>query len=334
LYSLIGKERPNVDTLMLAGGRWQRIAVLVWKSLRDVKALVPTGGLAMSFDRSDSSVEERADHRSPIVRSTDQAPDMPQARRLVEASDATDIAKETPGRLPTAAERTEADRRARLAAEKAYAAWNRPGKPKAEAAAKAETPQRTDTAGLTPEASEREPVDGGLPARTADEPAANEEGLRRRVSELEADKAGRDQQLVAQDAKLAAQAKTIAEQDKRIDRLQADLGRITVAVSELRKKQDEPRPSADIAERAGGGEAERTEWGEGQHKRRLPSDAVNNVISIATGSAVTEFAYHVRDLSPESAGVAASGIALGAGMIAVWRERRKAKDDADHRPKG
>jgi hypothetical protein len=63
-------------------------------------------------------------------------------------------------------------------------------------------------------------------------------------------------------------------------------------------------------------------------------DAINNVISVAVGGTITDPAYHLRDLSPESAGIAATGVALGAGMIAVWRERRKAKDDADHRPKG
>jgi hypothetical protein len=52
------------------------------------------------------------------------------------------------------------------------------------------------------------------------------------------------------------------------------------------------------------------------------------------GRAVSRHAlpYQVPDFPPEVAGLAAGGVALGAGIIAEWRERRKAKDDADHRP--
>jgi hypothetical protein len=118
-----------------------------------------------------------------------------------------------------------------------------------------------------------------------------------------------------------------------IDLKMSTVGRITTAVSELRQQQDDLQPSPDIAERAGGKQADRAKP---QHKRHLPSDAMNNVISIAAGVGLTDLAYHLRDLPPEYAGFGASGVAFGAGVIAVWRERRnrRAKDDADHRPEG
>jgi uncharacterized coiled-coil protein SlyX len=143
---------------------------------------------------------------------------------------------------------------------------------------------------------------------------------------------------VAQDAKIAGQDKTIAElrstrieQDERIARLETDLGRIAATVSELRKRSDD-QPSADIGHRARGGEAERGERAEPQQRRRLPTDAVNNVLSAAAGGTLTELAFRIHDLSPEYAGIGASALTIGAGIVAVWRERRKAKDDADHRP--
>jgi hypothetical protein len=120
----------------------------------------------------------------------------------------------------------------------------------------------------------------------------------------------------------------------RIERLEAYVGRMTTAVRELQQAQDESHPSAQIAGRARGGEAERAEWQEPQHKRRFPTDAWNNVISAAAGGVVTDLTYHLHELSPEVAVIGASGATLGAGIIAVWREHRKAKDDADHRPNG
>ena len=59
---------------------------------------------------------------------------------------------------------------------------------------------------------------------------------------------------------------------------------------------------------------------------------MNSAISVAVGSAITALPYQIHDFPPEVAGIAAGGVALGAGIIAVWRERRKADDDADHRP--
>lgn len=276
----------------------------------------------MSFDHSDVDVDEHADRRHLLTCSADQAADTPQAHRSTDADSTADIANDTSFRLPTAAERIEAHRIARQTADETYAAWDRTDG-KTDTSAEADTSSRVDH---IPEAVDQETADDSPATRPSDKPPTTEEALRTRVSELEADKAARDRQL-------AAQAKTIAEQNQRIDRLEAYVGQITTAVRELRQ-QDEPRPGAGIAERAGGGEAERAEWAERQHKRRLPTDAVNNVISVAAGATVTEVAYHFRDLPPEAAGIAASGIAFGAGMIAVWRERRKVKDDAIHRPEG
>jgi uncharacterized coiled-coil protein SlyX len=276
----------------------------------------------MSFDHSDVDVDEHADRRHPGTRSADQAAEAPQDHRSVDAGSAADIAQDTSFRLPTAEERIEAHWRARQDAGEAYAAWDRT-EGTTDTSAEADRPSEADRA---PEGVDQASADDRPATQPSDKPSTTEEALRTRVSELEADKAVRDRQLTAQ-------AKTIAEQDQRIDRLEAYVGQITTAVRELRQ-QDEPRPGAGIAERAGGGEAERAEWAERQHKRRLPTDVVNNVISIAAGATVTEVAYHFRDLPPEAAGIAASGIAFGAGMIAVWRERRKVKDDAIHRPKG
>ena len=156
--------------------------------------------------------------------------------------------------------------------------------------------------------------------------------LRKRVMELEADKAATDQRLATQDAKLAAQARTIAEQDERVERLEAYVGRITESVQELRQTHVEAQPSAEIAGRAKGGEAEQVEWDEPQHRRRLPTDDWNDLISAVGGGVITDLAYHLHDLSPEVAGIGASGLAVGAGLVAIWREHRKANDD--DRPNG
>jgi hypothetical protein len=146
---------------------------------------------------------------------------------------------------------------------------------------------------------------------------AAEDLLRERVAEAEADKVARDRRFAAQDAKIAEQDKAIAElrssragQDERIARLEAGLGRVAVTVGGLRKRPGEQRPSAEIAERVGGGQAERAERGE-SHRRRLPADPVRNVISLAASEVITDLAYHGRDLPPEHAGIGASGFALG-----------------------
>ena len=108
-----------------------------------------------------------------------------------------------------------------------------------------------------------------------------------------------------------------------------------------------PRPSASWATdakssgRASGstggsttGRKRRAERAEREPRRRLPTDAVNNVVSAVAGGAITDLAYHLKELPPEYAGLGATGLTVAAGAIAVWRERRKANDDADHRPEG
>jgi hypothetical protein len=215
----------------------------------------------------------------------------------VDVSGTADVAREAP-RRPAREEQVESHWRARETALAAYAAWDR--------------------------------ANGG---RGTVSPAGDE-ASRERAGELEADKAARDRQFAIQDAKLAAQARIIAEQSERIDRLESYIGQITTAVRELRQARDEPDASAGIAGRARGGETELAESKEPQHKRRMPTDTVNNVISVAAGAAITDLAYHLGELPPEVANLGASGVMLSAGIIAVWRERRKAKDDADHRPDG
>ena len=287
----------------------------------------------MSIDRSDVDEDERANSHRLVTRSAEQIPDSPQARRAVEATRTTDTAKEAP-RLPTRDEQIQAHRRARETADAVYAAWNHKGEDEAGTEVKPDDSSHPATVAPAPESRDRAHADDSRPTQPLDKVSATEEALRKRVDELETDNAARDRQLAAQDAKLAAQAKIIAEQGERFDRLEAYVGQITTAVRELRQTRDDPHPSTDIAGRARGGETERAEWKEPQHKRRLPTDAVNNVVSIAAGGVIGDLAYHLRDLPPEAAGIATSGVAFGAGMIAVWRERRKGKDDADNRPKG
>jgi uncharacterized coiled-coil protein SlyX len=176
-------------------------------------------------------------------------------------------------------------------------------------------------------------------ARSPDTAAAAEEVLRRRVSELEDGKAVDARRLAGYETRLAEQDRTIAElskiiagQGQSIARLEAGLDRVTGALDEVREKQEQSPPSAQIEQRFRGKDAEQPEWKEEQHKRRLPTDAVNSVVSAAVGSALTALPYQVHDFPPEVAGLAAGGVALGAGIIAVWRERRKADDDDSHRP--
>jgi uncharacterized coiled-coil protein SlyX len=270
----------------------------------------------MSFDRSAAAVDEIPDNKRP----TD--------RPAVQQSDASRSGDATDSRLPTEQERVEVHRRARITADEAYAAWHG-------------TAGRQDTTAPPPSDTARPDHEAANGGQAADSVSPDGEALQSRIAELEADKADRDKQLTAQDAELLEQSKTIVElrssntaQDKRIAQLETGLSRLAASVSDLRGRHDEPQPSAGIADRARGGEADRGERPEPQHERRLPSDAVNNVISLVAGGTITELAYHIRNLPPEYAGIGASGLALSAGIVAVWREHRKAKDDADHRPQG
>jgi hypothetical protein len=104
-------------------------------------------------------------------------------------------------------------------------------------------------------------------------------------------------------------------------------------VSRPSERREEQRAGASsggstTGPEAGGERAER------EPRRRLPTDAVNNVVWGVTGGAITDLAYHLKELPPEYAGPGATGLTVAAGAIAIWRERRKANDDADHRPEG
>jgi uncharacterized coiled-coil protein SlyX len=274
----------------------------------------------MSFDRS-SAVDDGPDSRQPSDQPAVQPPDAPDSGELAHA------------RLPTRDERIAAYWETRIAADKEYAAREDRGESQDDSA--------TRQAGSPLPGDSSPNKETAAPENTGDTPesvSTETDALRQRVADLEAGNADRDSQLATRDKKLAEQDQVIAElrserteQDKRIAQLETDLGRIAASVSELQRHRTGQQPSADIAERAGGNQAERAR---SQHKRRVPTDTVNNVISIAAGGVITDLAYHLRDLPPETAGIGASGVALGAGLIAVWRERRKAKDDADHRPKG
>ena len=156
----------------------------------------------------------------------------------------------------------------------------------------------------------------------------------KRVGELEADKAGQERRIASLDKKIAEQAGTIAElraakdeQGRRIDLLAA-------AVGELGEGREERRAGERIDRRVSDGPEAGAERAEREPRRRLPTDAVNNVVSAVAGGAITDLAYHLKELPPEYAGLGATGLTVAAGAIAVWRERRKANDDADHRPEG
>lgn len=220
-------------------------------------------------------------------------------------------AERAPLWLPTKEERIAAywhNRRNADAVEVAYAAAQRTVADHADTSAEpgarprdgAEEPARA--AGSQDRNTDNQP--SADPPISPEKPSPTEEALLKRVAELEAEKTSQDRHIAAQGAKIASQDSRIADQ------------------------------SAELASRARGGEAERAESKEAEHTWCLPTDAVNNVISIAAGGSVTELAYHVSSLSPEVAGVGAYAASLGAGIIAVLRERRKAKDDADHRPEG
>jgi hypothetical protein len=164
---------------------------------------------------------------------------------------------------------------------------------------------------------------------------------RAEVSELRAEIAAYRVELAEQRGEIAEQRKLIAEQGRgitelreRFDRSDAYADQMTTAIGELRQSQDEPHPSGDLARRAKGGEAERTESKEPEHHRHLPTDIVNNIISITAGAAVSELGVHIHSLPPDVAVLGSYAASLGAGIIAVLRERREAKNNADHRPEG
>jgi uncharacterized coiled-coil protein SlyX len=273
----------------------------------------------MSFDRS-STIDEAPDTQRPTETPAVQPRDVPDSTELEAV------------RLPTREERIAAYWQARNAADREYAAWGDRGQHQDATAAPPDGLTERDDADRS-----RETAASSETSDTSQSGSIETDALRQRVAELESRNADRDKQLAAAEAKSAEQDQLIAdlrsaraEQDKRIASLETDLGRIAASVQELREQRSEAQPSAELARRAGGGQADRAERAEPEHERRLPTDAVNNVIAAVAGGAITDLAYHVQDLPPEYAGIGASGLAIGAGIIAVWRERRKAKDDADH----
>src|ERR1700722_20992490 len=277
----------------------------------------------MSLDGAGNGADEPADHSRPVPPPADRAPDSSPAFRPAEFSGVAGAADE----LPPRQEVIEAQWAPRDTGDSTNAAWNRDN-------ATPGTAPAADTVTLEPgaEIQERHPDDShavhAADEPSAVEPSAVEEALLKRIDELETDKASLDQRLSSQD-------RTIAGQSERIERLEAYVGEITSAVRELRHEQGKGQPSAGTTELGGDGQAEgieRQETGPRPNRRLFPSDAVTNVISVAAGGGFTELALHIRGLPPDVPGVGATGLALGAGMIAVLRERRKAKEDAKHRP--
>jgi hypothetical protein len=157
----------------------------------------------MSFDRSDFDTGERADNHRPVTRSAEQTPDFLHAGRAVEVSRTADTAKEAP-RLPTREEQIAAHQKARESADAAYADWDRRAEGEAGPEVNHGGSPHPDTTALASEATSRERAAHHRSTPHPDTPSAAEEALRKRVDELEADKAVRDRQLATQDAKLAA----------------------------------------------------------------------------------------------------------------------------------
>jgi hypothetical protein len=258
----------------------------------------------MSFDRS-SAADEAPDNQPPTE--TPAAP----------PSDAPDSGESVHPRLPTRDEQIAAYWHTRAATDREYGVSDEQGEGQDAEATRPDRPPESDSHPNQETAATSENTGD------AGERSTETDALRQRVTELETLIVDRDKQLAARDVKSA-------EQDKRIAQLETDLGQVAASVVELSKQRAETQPSTEIGNRAGGGQTERAERAEPQRDARLPSDAVNNVISLVAGGTITELAYHLRDLPAEYAGIGATGVAIGAGLIAVWRERRKAKDDANH----
>jgi len=268
----------------------------------------------MSLDRPADDAGEPADNSRPVPPPRDQAPDSPPALRPAEIGAAIGSADEIPPRQ----ELIDAHWKPRDTADGVYAARDRDN-----VTSGAEPATDTATAGPGAESQENHP-DDSHPVHVADEPSAVEEALLKRIDELETNKASLDQRL-------SAQVKTIAGQSERIEGLEAYVGQMTTTVRELRQERGQDQPSGEIAELAGGGEAELAERRK-RDQRFFPTDSVNNVVVVVAGGVLAELALHIPNISPDAAGIGASSLALGAGIIAVVREHRKAKDGAKHRP--
>jgi hypothetical protein len=205
-------------------------------------------------------------------------------------------------------------------------------------------------ADLAHERRSKPPIQPDRPARTsgADAPSPPEEALRKRVAELEAEKAAHakaNAELRVENASLkielsdlraankerdwrdSARDEKIAEQGRDLKELRARVGELS---REHKDNTGEQQPNSGIA----GRDRDAVSRPEPRDRRHLPSDTANNLIATAAGAGIMDLAYHVRQLSPERAGIAAAGLMVISGGIAWWRERRKEKSDGNHRPEG
>ena len=132
--------------------------------------------------------------------------------------------------------------------------------------------------------------------------------------------------------------KRIAQQDAEIAGLKDGMAKILAKLDKLETGKPEElergdQPSAAIGRNEReetSPEKEAVTRAKTERRWRLPSDAANNVLGTITAGAVTDLTYHFSGLSPEVAGVGATGVTAVAGGIAWWRERKKRKHDGDH----
>ena len=191
----------------------------------------------------------------------------------------------------------EARRQARRAADDAYAAR-----------------------GSEAEGTRREPADsnhreGEIP-RTAPEPGGEGNAVRgehaadaslyrvgmlqKRVSELEADKAGQERRIATLDKKITEQTGTIAELQAAKDEQGRRIDLLAAAVGELGERREAQRAGERIDRRVNEGPGAGAERADREPRLRLPTDAVNNVVSAVAGGAIADLAYHLKELRPST----------------------------------
>jgi hypothetical protein len=73
------------------------------------------------------------------------------------------------------------------------------------------------------------------------------------------------------------------------------------------ERREERRAGERIERRGNDGPEADAERAERESRRHLPTDAVNNVVSAVARGAITDLAYHLKELPPEYAGVALAG---------------------------
>jgi uncharacterized coiled-coil protein SlyX len=148
---------------------------------------------------------------------------------------------------------------------------------------------------------------------------------------LERKNAEQDKQIADLKDTNAALWKKVAELDKKLDALTARPGGVHM---EHENHSEAKQPSTEIGDRVGGGADDRGNRAKPERRWHLPSDTANNLLALSAGGAVTTAADYIPHISPTSAGMGATGLAIGAGAVAWWREHRKAKNDAGHRSEG